>query len=55
MRKNSMRLFAKNYPADFVKSIPTAMLVKDGQILKHWSGAIDVKELDAAIHEKLSR
>lgn len=38
-----------------VKAVPSVMLVKDGQILKHWSGAIDMKELDAAIREKLSR
>jgi thiol-disulfide isomerase/thioredoxin len=38
-----------------VKSVPSVMLVKDGQILRHWSGAIDPKELEAAIREKLSR
>ncbi len=45
----------KNYPAAFVKSIRSAMLVKDGQVLKQWSAAIDMKELGADIREKLSR
>jgi len=31
------------------------MLVKVGQVLNDCSGAIDVKENDAAIREKLSR
>lgn len=36
-----------------VKSVPSVMLVKDGQILKHWSGKIDVKEIEAAINGAL--
>ena len=38
-----------------VKSVPSVMLVKDGQILRHWSGTVDMKEIEAAIREKLSR
>lgn len=38
-----------------LQSSPSAMLVKVGQVLNHCSGAIDVKENDAAIREKLSR
>jgi hypothetical protein len=38
-----------------VQSSPSAMLVKVGQVLNDCSGAIDVKENDAAIREKLSR
>lgn len=37
-----------------VKSIPSVMLVKDGQIIKHWSGKIDVKEIEMTIKETLT-
>lgn len=36
-----------------VKSVPSVLLVKEGQILKHWSGKIDVKEIEAAVREAL--
>lgn len=36
-----------------VKSVPSVLLVKDGQILKHWSGQIDIKELERAIQTRL--
>ena len=37
-----------------VKSVPSVMLVKDGQILKHWSGKIEVSEIDKAVREALA-
>ncbi|MBB6053727.1 redoxin domain-containing protein [Armatimonas rosea] len=36
-----------------VKSVPSVLLVKDGQILQHWSGQIDTKELERAIQTRL--
>jgi peroxiredoxin len=36
-----------------VKSVPSVLLVKDGQILQHWSGQIDVKEIERAIQARL--
>ncbi len=36
-----------------VKSVPSVLLVKDGQILQHWSGQIDVKEIEKAIQVRL--
>lgn len=38
-----------------VKSVPSVLLVKDGQILKHWSGQVDIKEIETTLREKLSR
>ncbi|WP_394794998.1 redoxin domain-containing protein [Armatimonas sp.] len=37
-----------------VKSVPSVLLVKDGQILKHWSGQIDVKEIEIKLKETLA-
>ena len=37
-----------------VKSVPSVLLVKDGQILRHWSGKIDVKEIEMTIKETLA-
>ena len=37
-----------------VKSVPSVMLVKDGQILRHWIGKIDVKEIETIIKETLT-
>ena len=36
-----------------VKSVPSVLLVKDGQILQHRSGQIDTKELERAIQARL--
>jgi hypothetical protein len=36
-----------------VKSVPSVLLVKDGQILQHWSGQIDVKEIERAVQARL--
>jgi thioredoxin-like negative regulator of GroEL len=36
-----------------VKSVPSVLLVKDGQILQHWSGEIDLKELEQAVQARL--
>lgn len=38
-----------------VKSVPSVLLVKDGQILKHWSGQVEIKEIAATLQEKLAR
>ena len=32
-----------------VKSVPAVMLVKDGQIVRHWSGKIDMKEVETTL------
>ena len=37
-----------------VKSVPSVMLVKDGQILKHWSGKIEVGEIEKVVREVLA-
>ena len=36
-----------------VKSVPSVLQVKDGQILKHWSGTIDPKEIERAVRTRL--
>lgn len=37
-----------------VKAVPSVVLVKDGQIIRHWSGKIDMKDVEAAIKAALS-
>lgn len=37
-----------------VKSVPSVMLVKGGQILKHWSGKIEIGEIEKAVREALA-
>jgi hypothetical protein len=31
------------------------VLVKDGQIVKHWSGMVDLKDVERAVREALMR
>jgi peroxiredoxin len=38
-----------------VRSLPTMVLVKDGQIVKHWSGMVDLKDVERAVREALMR
>ncbi|MFY8053561.1 MAG: redoxin family protein [Armatimonadaceae bacterium] len=38
-----------------VRSLPTMVLVSDGQIVKHWSGAVDLKDVERAIRDALLR
>lgn len=38
-----------------VRSLPTMVLVKDGQIVKHWSGMVDLKDVERAIRDVLMR
>ncbi len=38
-----------------VRSLPTMVLVSDGQIVKHWSGAVDLKDVERAIRDALTR
>lgn len=37
-----------------VKAVPSVLLVKDGQIIRHWSGKIEVKEVEKAVAEALA-
>ena len=36
-----------------VKSVPSVLLVKDGQVLQHWSRQIDIKEIERAVQARL--
>lgn len=38
-----------------VKAVPSVVLVKDGQIVQHWSGNVDLKEVEAAVAQAVSR
>lgn len=38
-----------------VKAIPSVMLVKDGEIIEHWTGKIDMKAIELAIQEQISK
>ncbi|WP_309717835.1 redoxin domain-containing protein [Armatimonas sp.] len=37
-----------------VKSVPSVLLVKDGQIFQHWSGKINIKEIETKLRETLA-
>ncbi|MDX1931743.1 MAG: redoxin family protein [Capsulimonadales bacterium] len=34
-----------------VKAVPSVILVKDGQIVRHWAGKVDLKEVEKAVAE----
>lgn len=36
-----------------VKAIPSVLLVKDGQIIGHWTGKVDLKEVEKAVAQAL--
>ena len=38
-----------------VRSLPTMVLVKDDQIVKHWSGMVDLKDVERAVRDVLMR
>ena len=38
-----------------VKSIPSVILVRDGEILKHWSGKIDIKAIESTVQTYLRK
>jgi|GEM_PF-307915 len=37
-----------------VKSVPSVVLVKDGRIVRHWAGKVDLKEVEKAVAEALA-
>jgi peroxiredoxin len=38
-----------------VKAIPSVMLVKDGEIIEHWTGKIDMKAIELSIQQQISK
>ena len=38
-----------------VKSLPTMILVKDGQITKQWNGKVDIKDVERSVRDALMR
>jgi peroxiredoxin/YHS domain-containing protein len=38
-----------------VKAIPSVMLVKDAEIIEHWSGKIDMKAIEVAIQQQINK
>ena len=38
-----------------VRSLPTMVLVKDGQIVRHWSGMVDFKDVERTVRDALMR
>ncbi len=37
-----------------VKAVPSVLLVKDGRIIRHWSGKVDAKEVEKSVREALT-
>lgn len=37
-----------------VKAVPSVVLVKDGQIVRHWSGKVDLKDVEKAVAAALA-
>ena len=36
-----------------VKAVPSVILIKDGQIVRHWSGKVDIREVEKAVASAL--
>lgn len=37
-----------------IKAVPSVLLVRNGQIIRHWSGKVDMKQVEAAVIESLA-